>query len=891
MSDKEVRKLATRLNGLERGIRGLSTSARLRHASIEDGALREYDSAGNLVSIIGKQPDGTHGIVNYVGPVPPEPSPPTAEGGPLRVAVTWGGTFANAMAPLDLLGIEVYAAATDFEFLEDATFVGRMPGAEAGTLNIALPVGVHYLALVAVTTSYRRSVVSGRVTAESTSVLDPSFVTDLENRLDAAETAVTAAQTELDSMFEVGGDGTVAISSAAGAAQQAAIAAAALDAQAKADAAAAAAELAAKAHADLVASGAEQAAIDAAALDAATKADAAQQAAIDAAALDAATKADAAQAAAIAAAAAAADSKIAAVPKVYHSTSDASGAAVDGSTWFKHAVTVAEDLSGQIVGQWTRTGGAWWATPLRHEVIASIDAGNISVGTLDTARLNALTVAAAVATIIELNADRIVAGTVDTARLNATEIAAAVATIIQLNADRITSGTVDTARLNATELAAAIATIIELNADRITSGLVTADQIDTTNLISEGVQIVDPAGGIRINLTGSGAQTLGIYDTTGLLMGSFDDLGVLTARKVVANDRLTVGGTDLVKTIRKLPRGVVAASTTFPSSKANVNSEWGLTEVMFTIPEHLDRVARLYRLTADLILSYVSKVDFNVRYTTNGTAPTITSSTMGTRTLNGTNVYTSLTPQWHWEFDKPAGTPIRCLITVTSGGGNFGWINSMNPRFIIEDVGEFAGFGGQVSAGGGSLPGESPVPPPSTAPTQQYVKVWAASSFQNYAGSNAATATKYDPGTGYAGSTYPMQGYYPSTAGGAPLRSHMFFNYQDIYNNLQGATIQGVEIYLMNTHWYASSGGPAKIAVHNYATEPDNFGASSPIKSEPFARGEGKWVWLSGAVATGFQNGTVKGLSLDSGASPALADYGYFGWQYGRPTLRITYTK
>jgi len=792
VSDREVRKLAARLNGLERGIRGLSTSARLRHASIEDGALREYDSDGNLVSIIGKQPDGTHGVVNYAGPIPPVPSPPTVEGGPLRVAVTWGGTFVNAVAPLDLLGIEVYAAATDFEFIEDATFVGRMPGAEAGTLNTALPAGVHYLALVAVTTSYRRSAVSGRVTAESTSVLDPSLVADLEVRLEQAETEVAAAQAELDGLFQTGGDGTVAISSA-----------------------------------------------------------------IDAAALDAQAKADAAQAAAIAAAAADADSKIAAVPKVYHSASDPSGDAADGSTWFKHA----GDLSGQIVGQWTRTGGAWWATPLRHEVIASVDAGNISVGTLDTARLNALTVAAAIAAIIELNADRIVAGTLDTGRLNTTE------------------------------LAAAIATIIELNADRITSGLITASQIDTTDLISEGVQVVDPAGGIRVNLTGSGTQTLGIYDATGLLMGSFDDLGVLTARKVVANDLLTVGGTDLVETIRKLPRGVVAASSTFPGDESNVNSEWGLTEVMFTIPEHLDSIPRLYRLTADLILSYASKVEFKVRYTKDGTAPTITSSTMGTRIMNGTNIYTSFSPQWYWAFDEPAGTPIRCLLTVQSGAGDFGWINSMNPRFIIEDVGEFVGFGGQVSAGGGTLPGGSPVPPPSTTPTQQYVKVWAASSFQNYAGSNAATATKYDPGAGYAGSTYPMQGYHPSVAGGAPLRSHMFFDYQDIYNNLQGATIQGVEIYLMNVHWYASSGGLAKIAVHNYATAPNNFGTSSPIQNEPFARGEGKWVWLSGAVATGFQNGTVKGLSLDSGASPALSDYGYFGWQYGLPTLRITYTK
>jgi hypothetical protein len=374
---------------------------------------------------------------------------------------------------------------------------------------------------------------------------------------------------------------------------------------------------------------------------------------------------------------------------------------------------------------------------------------------------------------------------------------------------------------------------------------------------------VDPAGGIRVNLTGSGTQTLGIYDTTGLLMGSFDDLGVLTARKLVANDLLTVGGTDLVETIRKLPRGVVAASSTFPGDESNVNSEWGLTEVMFTIPEHLDSIPRLYRLTADLILSYASKVEFKVRYTRDGTAPTITSSTMGTRIMNGTNIYTSFSPQWYWAFDEPAGTPIRCLLTVQSGAGDFGWINSMNPRFIIEDVGEFVGFGGQVSAGGGtsreaprSRP-RRPLPRSSTSrcgrpPRPELRRI------------ERCHGHQVRSRRGVRGEHLPDAGLLPVGCRRGPLRSHMFFDYQDIYNNLQGATIQGVEIYLMNVHWYASSGGLAKIAVHNYATAPNNFGTSSPIQNEPFARGEGKWVWLSGAVATGFQNGTVKGLSLDS---------------------------
>ena len=405
----EIGELARKIARLETGVRALSLAPRLVNSSIENGSIPEYDADGNLVSVIGRQPDGTHGIVNYAGPIPPVPSAPTAEGGPIKATIVWDGTFASGVAPLDLLGIEVYVSAADFENIEDARFSGRMLGAEAGEITINLPVGVHHIGLVAVSNSYCRSAVSARVTAEATSVLDSSFVTEIEARLDEAESVVAAAQAELDGLFEISGDGTVAI-----------------------------------------------------------------------------------------------DTKIAAVPKVYHSTLDANGAAVDGSTWFKHdLVSTPEDLSGQIVGQWTRTAGAWESTPLRHEVIASIDAGTISVGTLDTARLNALAVAAAVATISELNADRITSGTIDTARLNAATIAAAVASIIELNADRITSGEIVAGQIGANQVQAE-----HIAADAITAKhTITGATIQTDAAANTGVKI-DTTGMRAFNT--SGGQTLDI---------------------------------------------------------------------------------------------------------------------------------------------------------------------------------------------------------------------------------------------------------------------------------------------------------------------------------------------------------------------------------------------
>ena len=74
----EIGELARRIARLETGVRALSLAPRLINSSIENGSIPEYDADGNLVSVIGRQPDGTHGIVTYQGPLPPVPTTPTS---------------------------------------------------------------------------------------------------------------------------------------------------------------------------------------------------------------------------------------------------------------------------------------------------------------------------------------------------------------------------------------------------------------------------------------------------------------------------------------------------------------------------------------------------------------------------------------------------------------------------------------------------------------------------------------------------------------------------------------------------------------------------------------------------------------------------------------------
>ena len=209
-------------------------------------------------------------------------------------------------------------------------------------------------------------------------------VTD-KTALDAAARAATAtnaasvAQQRADAAYSLADSkpSDTRVQELADAAEQAAIAAAAADAQAKADQATAAA-------------------LAGAATDAQTRADAAKAQAIAAASQDAAAKAAQALAdakAALQLALAQARSEITTEIEnsangkntITLSTGSPTGVGSRvGDTWWRRADSV-------IIGQWSWDGSRWLATRLRHEVIASVDVNTLLVS--GSARMNQAVVA------------------------------------------------------------------------------------------------------------------------------------------------------------------------------------------------------------------------------------------------------------------------------------------------------------------------------------------------------------------------------------------------------------------------------------------------------------------------------------------------------------------
>lgn len=104
-----VRALAIRLERLERNQRAAASTAQLGNSSFGAGAVQQYGPDGQLVQIIGDQPDGTHTQTSVNGPIPPAPSKPHVVSSSGIASVSWDGQFVGgAVAPLDLARIDVY---------------------------------------------------------------------------------------------------------------------------------------------------------------------------------------------------------------------------------------------------------------------------------------------------------------------------------------------------------------------------------------------------------------------------------------------------------------------------------------------------------------------------------------------------------------------------------------------------------------------------------------------------------------------------------------------------------------------------------------------------------------------------------------------------------------
>lgn len=154
-----IERLARRVADLQTKVDRALTSPQLGNSSLENAKLEEYDSDGQLVSIIGKQPDGTHGAVVVSGPVPPRPSRPVLGSGAGLLTAAWDGNFADALsgetditipAPMDFSRVEVHASQeSGFQALTTDTLISTVESPRGSMVSTVVEPGTWYVVLVA----------------------------------------------------------------------------------------------------------------------------------------------------------------------------------------------------------------------------------------------------------------------------------------------------------------------------------------------------------------------------------------------------------------------------------------------------------------------------------------------------------------------------------------------------------------------------------------------------------------------------------------------------------------------------------------------------------------------------------------------------------------------
>ena len=443
-------------------------------------------------------------------------------------------------------------------------------------------------------------------------------------------------------------------------------------------------------------------------------------------------------------------------------------------------------------------------------------------------------------------------------------------------------------------------TATHLATDSVTSNAikaqsVTANALESDLILSSRIVAGNPTG-TRAEMTSTGFRAyasdgaggsnevvrlgtntddyFAIIKSDGTLAATINQAGGIGAPSANISDSLVYKGREMTDYFAKSPRGIVAWAQFNGSQFPTVNngSEIGLFELAW-VPDS----TRMYAVHCNPLMftpSAAMSLSLIARYTTNGTAPTVSSPILArdiklTHT-GGLTVTVGMHDRLIGGFN---GSYIRVLFTIASAaGGNAVPFASQDPTAWVEDIGPAFPQNGVITTGGGT----------NVNPVATYEKYYTALSVRNYDGA----------GNLYTNGNYTTMYQGTSPAGYGKLKSMAFF--QDMTADLSGATINDIQVYFYFSHWYNNAGGTAAIGVHgNTGTPPSTFtwgGGGQTMTSAGWPKPGGRWVSMPSQYWNAFKTGAYRGLVLGGGTYDN-GTYEYYGIASATPQIYIRYTK
>lgn len=572
-------------------------------------------------------------------------------------------------------------------------------------------------------------------------------------------------------------------------------------------------------------------------------------------------------------------------------TSSSPGVVV-GDTWWQ------VDGSGDIFGQWSWNGTKWSARTIKSEVIANLDVGKLTV--TGTSRFT------------EAVVDRLFADIFTAHKITANEI-----TIAALDKDgNLEPGSVRGVHIGDGQVSANKITIVGNPDDPDEAGLVaniaSIMELAVENLVvTEGAEINEgvilklasemiTAGVLR---TAEAGQRV-VINTSGIVMYGLDEddqefelvrIGPSGENLITAGDttispagvqapsgefdEIAVGGEDLHEILWPLPRGAVARGWNDVSGR-DIGPE-GRTELgEITVPVENGRA---YSLKIEPISAYVPRsgrlgLEIYIEKGFKGkSAPAPTTSSRLYRSIvhrdtGGNRPMVIFQGNWlAWEDE--GATEWRLLFVFNAYDSNdkgavyaAGRPSSGVLAVSVEDIG--LSVVDIMTDRSGSTAAPKPPPP---AP-KRYKKTYSSTSFHTY---DANTNQTSDPDV--------VQGLY--SGGPSRLRRRGGWKFPSFTNDLSGAKVEKVEMYIYMNHSYYTAGATVNVATHD-------GNISNSLKSfrqvTGWKRNTGRWITLPSNLYNGFKNGSYKGVGVISTNSYA-EQYARFNGSGAK--IRITYVK
>lgn len=386
--------------------------------------------------------------------------------------------------------------------------------------------------------------------------------------------------------------------------------------------------------------------------------------------------------------------------------------------------------------------------------------------------------------------------------------------------------------------------------------------------------------------------------------GGLNEYGDVTARNVsyqgdfdALGDTFLVDGMPIGELLSAfLPRGVGPKGGVWGQRTPTISgqsSEYGLLEVAWQPPA--DCTDRLYRITATSG-AHADTVDttltYRIRYTTDGTAPTITSPVLasfespirkagavGARRVSGTPI-----------FEPSVTADHRFLLTLAATDPTSAkWTTAGVSEFLLEDLGWKDGNAAASNAGGATLTAGATDGGGTTAAAAQLQTLpFPAIAASWWEGDNLTDDRESDNQyVGYA-SGQPDEGN---------RRSAMWFDSAAIQAALAGATVLSVRVRL--TVWEGGNNKTLVIGSHSNAAVSSSWNALSGknqnrTRKSGVNEGSSPWIDLSAwGDKQGWATGALRGLLVGPGmtAGGALSNdvaykFSYRGVQFEKPALR-----